>query len=729
MSARRGPPCRRRGGRGYRGRGEHARSTRSYTCPVDPRRRVRARVPRMPDSAPLRTLLPQFASSAEGAELLRSGGRAFVSSSLRPYVISALLEEGDRRPALVVAGDDRQARDLAADLRAWLAPRPGALLSEPRCDIRVTLGAAAAPRRPPRRRDGRAARARRSGEPPVVVVSAVALSEKVPDPELRPRSMTLRVGDLIDLDEVAGDLVAAGYERVDQVEDRGQFAMRGGILDVYPATEDRAIRVDLFDIEIESLRWFSTFTQRSLGDTDAVEIAPSAELAAEHREVAEIAALEDERPDIAELLPVDRFRAFLDLAADADVLIAAEEEVEPALRDHWQDVCAAFHDDDARHLYVHPDAVRAAHRRARALRAVGAVLRPARPAPRPGRGGDVALAEGGRVRAREAAALGLPHRDRLAAARRGRPRPLQPHPPEGRLDRRGDPRGPALRPGEPARRVHRRRAEARGHPRAPAVPPPARGAQRRPPAPRRAALVHRPADRRLRRPRGPRRRALRGLRDEDRRRRHARLPGARVPGHRQGLHAHRAAGEDQPLRGRGRRRADAVEARRLALGHAEGPRAPRRAGARRRAAQPLRRAQAPQRPRLRARRRLAARVRGRRSPTPRRPTSATRSTSSRRTWRRPGRWTASSAATSATARRRSRCARRSRRRPTVARSSCSSPRRSSPSSTRARSPSASRTTRSRSSRSAASAPPGSRRRRSPGSPRARSTSSSARTAC
>ena len=312
----------------------------------------------MPDSAPLRTLLPQFASSAEGAELLRSGGRAFVSSSLRPYVISALLEEGDRRPALVVAGDDRQARDLAADLRAWLAPRQVRFYPS----RGVTYESHLAP--PPHLVGLRVAAmdsllAPDDGEPPVVVVSAVALSEKVPDPELRPRSMTLRVGDLIDLDEVAGDLVAAGYERVDQVEDRGQFAMRGGILDVYPATEDRAIRVDLFDIEIESLRWFSTFTQRSLGDTDAVEIAPSAELAAEHREVAEIAALEDERPDIAELLPVDRFRAFLDLAADADVLIAAEEEVEPALRDHWQDVCAAFHDDDARHLYVHPDAVRA----------------------------------------------------------------------------------------------------------------------------------------------------------------------------------------------------------------------------------------------------------------------------------------------------------------------------------------------------------------------------------
>ena len=156
-------------------------------------------------------------------------------------------------------------------------------------------------------------------EQPVVVVSAVALSEKVPDPKLRPHGFTLRVGELLDLDEAAADLVAAGYERVDQVEDRGQFAVRGGLLDVYPATEERAVRVDLFDDEIESLRWFSTFTQRSLGDADVVEIAPAAELAPEHRELAEIAALEnpDERPDVAELLPVGDFRELLDLVPGA----------------------------------------------------------------------------------------------------------------------------------------------------------------------------------------------------------------------------------------------------------------------------------------------------------------------------------------------------------------------------------------------------------------------------
>src|SRR4051812_4472663 len=320
----------------------------------------------------LRPLLRQLATTPDGVALARDGGRAFVSASLRPYLVAALLDGVDDaiaagRPALVVAGDDRQARDLAADLRHWLAPRAVRFypsrgvayeshLAPPPHLVGLRVAALDALLASERKDD-------QGNEPPVVVVSAVALSEKVPDPALRPHSFTLKQGDLLDLDEVATDLVAAGYERVDQVEDRGQFAIRGGLLDVYPATEDRAIRVDLFDIEIESLRWFSTFTQRSLGETDQVEIAPAAELAAEHREMAEIAALEDQenRPDVAELLPVDRFQAFLDLAPrDAAVIVAAEEEVGPALADHWQDVCAAFHDQDAHHLYVSPDTITSA---------------------------------------------------------------------------------------------------------------------------------------------------------------------------------------------------------------------------------------------------------------------------------------------------------------------------------------------------------------------------------
>ncbi|HEX7292114.1 MAG TPA: transcription-repair coupling factor [Conexibacter sp.] len=314
----------------------------------------------------LSALLAYASDDPQTAALAGAGGRAFVSLSLKPYLVAALADEDRTRPLLVVAGDDRHARDLAADLRTWLAPRrvrfypsrgvtyeshlapPAHLVGlrvaalDALLDDEATAGAHGAP---------------------VVVVSAVALSEKVPDPRLRPHGFTLRRGDLLDLDECAADLVAAGYERVEQVEDRGQFAIRGGLLDVFPATEDHAIRVDLFDVEIESLRWFSTFTQRSLGDVDEVEVAPAAELAAEHRELAEVAAIAGEgaeRPDVAELLPVGDFHAMLDLVPDAAVLIAAEEEIAPALVDHWTDVCNAFHDEDAHHLYIAPGAIETA---------------------------------------------------------------------------------------------------------------------------------------------------------------------------------------------------------------------------------------------------------------------------------------------------------------------------------------------------------------------------------
>ncbi len=310
----------------------------------------------------LRPLLRHLEYDKDATRLADQGGRAFVSFSARAFVTAALADRNPRQATLVVAGDDRAARDLASDLRTWLKPRTVRFYPS----RGVTYESHLAP--PPHLVGLRVAALdslleRSEGtEAPVVVVSAVALSEKVPDPALRPHGFVLRKGDLLDVDECAAQLVAAGYERVDQVEERGQFAVRGGLLDIYPATEDRAVRVDLFDIEIDSLRWFSTFTQRSLGDIDRVEIAPAAELAPEHRELAEMAATQDEdRPDIAELLPVDRFLPLLDLLpSEATVLIAAEEDVEAALRDHWEDVCAAFHDTDAHHLYVRPDDIRAA---------------------------------------------------------------------------------------------------------------------------------------------------------------------------------------------------------------------------------------------------------------------------------------------------------------------------------------------------------------------------------
>src|SRR5437899_6992832 len=288
--------------------------------------------------------------------------RAFVSASLRPYLMAALLDEDPARPALVVAGDDRAARDLASDLKAFLAPR--LVRFYPARGVRYESHLAPPPHLVGLRVAALEALSSKPGEQgaAVVVASAAALAEKVPDPDLRPQGFAIEKAELLDLDETAARLVACGYERVDQVEERGQFALRGDILDVYPATEERAVRCELFDVEVERLTFFSTFTQRSLEEAEHVEIAPAAEIGPEHRELAEIAATESpaERPDVAELLPVDRFRELLTLVpGDALLAVAGDEEIEPSLADLWQDVSTSFHDADAHHLYVRPDRVRA----------------------------------------------------------------------------------------------------------------------------------------------------------------------------------------------------------------------------------------------------------------------------------------------------------------------------------------------------------------------------------
>jgi transcription-repair coupling factor (superfamily II helicase) len=319
-----------------------------------------------------------FEALAEAARVHEEPQRVFVSAGMRPYLLAALIDAEPDRPALVAAGDDRAARDLAADLRAYLSPRPVRLY--PARGVRYESHLAPAPHLVGLRI---AALDALLAEPqpnlaPVVVASAAALAEKVPDPALRPRGFTIERGELLDLDEVADQLVACGYHRVEQVEERGQFALRGDILDIFPSTEDRAVRCELFDVEVERLAYFSTFTQRSLDETARVEIAPAAELAPEHRELAEIAAADaagadaddhTERPDVAELLPIDRFCSIFDLLPEgALTCVAAEEELAPSLADVWEDVTTSLHDRDAHHLYLPPEELQQAIDRRAALK-------------------------------------------------------------------------------------------------------------------------------------------------------------------------------------------------------------------------------------------------------------------------------------------------------------------------------------------------------------------------
>jgi transcription-repair coupling factor (superfamily II helicase) len=269
-------------------------------------------------------------------EALGSNGTldAYVSAAMRPYLLAALIggEDGPPGPVVVVAADDRSARDLAGDLKSFLSPRPVHIYPSRGTTFESHLDP------PPHLAGLRIAAMNALADPSAVVVaSAIALAEKIPDPKLRPETLALHRGESVDLGDVTLLLADAGYDRTDQVEERGQFALRGGILDVYPATEEQAIRIELFGDEIDSMRRFSVFTQRSLGEAERVELAPAAELSEEHRG--------DVNPD--------DFLAPLDLVPEgALVVIAAAEEIPAALHDHWEDVTAAMIEEDARRLYV-----------------------------------------------------------------------------------------------------------------------------------------------------------------------------------------------------------------------------------------------------------------------------------------------------------------------------------------------------------------------------------------
>jgi len=111
----------------------------------------------------------------------------------------------------------------------------------------------------------------------LVCASAVALAEGVPPPGARPSSVGLEVGSEPGVGGLAEQLALAGYERVDRAEERGQFAVRGGIVDVFPTTGREPLRIEFFGDEIEGVRAFSPFTQRALHPVSDAVVYPAAE--------------------------------------------------------------------------------------------------------------------------------------------------------------------------------------------------------------------------------------------------------------------------------------------------------------------------------------------------------------------------------------------------------------------------------------------------------------------
>ena len=183
--------------------------------------------------------LAREAASATGEAV-----EASASAGIRPFLIAALAESDPGlagRPVLCVAADDRSARDLTIELGAYLAPRRVRLYPSRGTGYESHLAPPPAPRRPANRCARRAREGKRAERWPAGRRRQRGRArEAVPDASLRPAGFALTKGEEVDLGDIAELLAGCGYERCDQVTDRGQFAVRGGILDVFGSTEDRA---------------------------------------------------------------------------------------------------------------------------------------------------------------------------------------------------------------------------------------------------------------------------------------------------------------------------------------------------------------------------------------------------------------------------------------------------------------------------------------------------------
>lgn len=118
-----------------------------------------------------------------------------------------------------------------------------------------------------------------NGDYRFIVTSGEAIMHFLMDPnEFAKWLISLKPGDYVEWSELEQKLLEMGYIREEKVESKGQYAKRGGILDIYPVNSQMPCRIEFFDIEIDSMRWFSDETQRSVDLCDQLDIYPAREI-------------------------------------------------------------------------------------------------------------------------------------------------------------------------------------------------------------------------------------------------------------------------------------------------------------------------------------------------------------------------------------------------------------------------------------------------------------------
>ncbi len=218
----------------------------------------------------LEVIAKEFASSETFEAFLREPGAARVSEPILPLFLAAL-QLTRSGPTLCLLPDDADARDVA-EAASWY-------LGEDNVGLFVSRGVSwESGLQPPPHLVGERARGLAvlaSGG--LVCLSALGLAQGLPPVPARAETIQFAPGDDPGGETLVELLALAGYERTDRVAERGEFAVRGGIVDVFPTTGREPVRIEFFGDEIESIRAFSPFTQRTLRPLSQAVIHPASE--------------------------------------------------------------------------------------------------------------------------------------------------------------------------------------------------------------------------------------------------------------------------------------------------------------------------------------------------------------------------------------------------------------------------------------------------------------------
>ena len=216
--------------------------------------------------------IPEYRMLLQSVEQNEAAAVTGVGQINRSHLIAGLYQH-TQRPVVLICQDDMTAKRMQQELNAFLGFLPPSL---PNRDL--TLYDTAVVSRSWEHRRLQQLYQLATGETKLQIFTWEALSQRtIPAETLKKAAFSLTIGEEFPLNELLIKLTASGYSRCDMVEGPGQFAVRGGIVDIFSPASDRPVRAEFFGDELDTMGYFDPSTQRRVENVESIVILPVAE--------------------------------------------------------------------------------------------------------------------------------------------------------------------------------------------------------------------------------------------------------------------------------------------------------------------------------------------------------------------------------------------------------------------------------------------------------------------